>query len=216
MGSATLPRALDSIAAQTHRPVEIVLVDARPCGLDITEHGGIPVRVVGGKRLPRAEAANVGLEAARGAWMLFLDEDDTIEPVHVQSLVSTAMGAHLPVAYSQTLVVDAAGRQRVLGGPFRRDLLRMSNYLAIHAVLFAWQLVDGGARFDAAWPMFEDWDFWLQLAQRADFAFTGRPTALYRAEEGTSGAGAGANLDRDALLALRAKLMAKWGGPPSA
>ena len=216
MGRASLPRALDSIAAQAHRPLEIVLVDARPSGLDMTEHAGIPVRVVGGKRLPRAEAANAGLEAARGSWMLFLDEDDTIGPTHVQSLLGAARGAHLPVAYSQTLMVDDAGRKRIFGGPFRRDLLRMSNYLAIHAVLFAWQLVDGGARFDVAWPMFEDWDFWLQLAQHADFAFTGQPTALYRAEEGTSGAGAGANLDRETLLALRAKLMAKWGGPPSA
>src|SRR4051812_11204469 len=111
MGRASLARALASVAAQTHRPMEIVLVDAKPSGLAMESFDGIPVRVVGGRRLPRAEAANVGLEAAHGAWMLFLDEDDTIAPTHVQSLLSTAMGAHLPVAYSQTMLVDQEGHE---------------------------------------------------------------------------------------------------------
>jgi glycosyltransferase involved in cell wall biosynthesis len=213
MGRTSLPRALASIAAQTHRPVEIVLVDARPSGLAMESFDAIPVRVVGGTSLPRAQAANAGLVAARGKWMLLLDEDDTIAPDHVASLIATAEKAHLPVAYSQTMMVDAAGKpRRIFGGPFRRDLLRVSNYLAINAVLFAWTLVDGGARFDASLPVFEDWDFWMQLANRADFAFSGKATALYNAEEGTSGAGAGANLNRETLLSLRAKLMAKWSG----
>src|SRR5690349_19366954 len=125
MGRPVLQRALASIAAQTHRPLEIVLVDAAASGMSMTAHADIPVRVVTQGRLDRPAAANAGLEAARGEWLLFLDEDDEIEPHHVASLMATAIGAGTPVAYSQTRLLDSAGTQtRVFGGgPFNREAL---------------------------------------------------------------------------------------------
>jgi len=209
VGRPTLPRTLDSIAAQTHRPIEVVLVDAAGAGPKMTRHGNVAVRVVGrGERLDRSHAANAGLEAARGAWISFLDEDDEIAPTHLAQLLATAMIARLPVAYSQTKLVETG---RVFGGPFNRDALFRSNYISIHAVVFHRSLLDTGVRFDEKLGMFEDWDFWLQLARRTDFAFTGQPTALYHATAGTSGSGAGPNLDRDAVIAQRENLMRKWG-----
>lgn len=208
LGRPTLSRALDSIAAQTHRPIEIVLVDAAGSGLKMSRHGNVAVRVVGrGERLDRPRAANAGLESTRGAWISFLDEDDEIAPGHLAQLISTAMVAGLPVAYSQTQLMETG---RVFGGPFDRDALLRSNYIAIHAAAFHRSLVDAGARFDESLATFEDWDFWLQLSQRTSFAFTGQPTALYHATAGSSGSGAGANLDREAVLAQRETLMRKW------
>jgi glycosyltransferase involved in cell wall biosynthesis len=211
MGRSTLGRALACVAAQTHRPIEIVLVDAADAGLALAEHTGVPVHVVRSGRLDRPRAANAGLAAARGEWISFLDEDDEILAEHVAQLLGAARprGAH--VAYSQTQLVDAAGHpQRVFGGPFNRAALLQSNYLAIHAVLFHRSFVDAGCRFDEALEIFEDWDFWLQLSRRHAFAFTGRPTAIYRASAGNSGAGAGANLDRARVLAQRERLLRKW------
>jgi hypothetical protein len=113
--------------------------------------------------------------------------------------------------YSQTRLVDEAGRtQRIFGGPYNRAFLFRSNYLAIHSVLFSRSVVDAGYRFDESLKVFEDWDFWLQLSQRLPFAFTGKPTALYRASAGESGAGTGANLDREMLASQRGRLMYKW------
>ena len=211
MGRATLGRALACIAAQAHRPVEIVLVDAADAGIAMPEPAGIPVRVVRNGRLDRPRAANAGIAAARGEWLAFLDEDDEILPEHVAQLLEAARASGARVAYSQTQLVDGAGRpQRAFGGPFNRAALLNSNYLAIHAVLFHRSFVDAGARFDETLPMFEDWDFWIALSRQADFAFTGRRTAIYRASTGESGAGAGPNLDRERVLALRERLMRKW------
>jgi glycosyltransferase involved in cell wall biosynthesis len=212
IGRPELPRALASIAAQDHRPLEIVLVDAAGLGHLPPAPTGIPMRVTGGTRLDRPRAANAGLEAASADWLLFLDEDDEIAPGHVASLLAVATIAGRPVAYSQARMVDAAGRgTRLLGGPFDRAALHRSNYLVMHAVLFHRSLLASGCRFDESMPILEDWDFWLQLASRTDFAFTGQPTALYHASGGDSGAGAAGNQDREALLAQRARIVAKWG-----
>ena len=212
MGRPELARALGSLAAQTYRPIEILLVDAAAKGIAMAEHAGIPVRVVGGGPLDRTRAANAGFAAARGEWIAFLDEDDEIEPDHLSGLLAAlAREPFTRVAYSQTRLVDANGnQQRVFGGPYDREALFRSNYLAIHAGLFARSLVVDGARFDETLENLEDWDFWLQLASRTRFAFTGKPTAIYHAASGRSGAGAGANLDREAVLIARNRLMAKW------
>jgi glycosyltransferase involved in cell wall biosynthesis len=211
MGRPELQRALASVAAQTWRPLEVVLVDAAATGKRASDYADLPVRTVGdGAALDRPQAANAGLAAARGEWITFLDEDDVVEPDHIALLVATAIVAGLPVAYGQTRLIGPDGVPRVFGGPFSRAALLRSNYIAIHAALFHRSFVDRGVRFDESLATFEDWDFWLQLSSQSDFAFTGKPTAIYRAAAGQSGAGAGPNLDRDAVLAQRERLMRKW------
>ena len=194
MGRPELARALASIRAQSYSPIEVVRIDAAA------------------RKLGRAQAANAGLAEAKGRWALFLDEDDEVEAHHVSDLVATLKHAgDSRVAYSATRLVDNQGKTtRLLGGPFDHAALMRSNYLAIHAVLFDLSLVAQGCRFDESLRMFEDWDFWLQCAVRTSFAFTGNATAIYHAYAGQSGAGAGANLDRDAVLAAREPLMRKW------
>jgi glycosyltransferase involved in cell wall biosynthesis len=212
MSRPELARALDRVAAQTYRPLEIVLVDAAASREPVHEHRGVPVVFVRRGALDRPRAANAGLAAARGEAMMLNDEDDEMEPTHLADLVA-ALGTNrmARVAYSQSRLVDEAGNTaRVFGGPFDRRALFRSNYLSSNAGLWERSLVAEGCRFDESFKIFEDWDFWLQCAMRTAFAFTGRPTAIYHGIEGRSGAGAGPNRDRERLLAQRERLMRKW------
>ena len=86
MGRPTLDRTLARIAAQTHRPLEIVLIDASgSLGEPAERH--IPIVIVRKGPLDRPRAANAGLDAARGGYLIFLDEDDEIESTHVTELL---------------------------------------------------------------------------------------------------------------------------------
>jgi glycosyltransferase involved in cell wall biosynthesis len=216
MGRPTLARAIAAAASQSHRPLEIVVVNAsgRPLPpLSAVNDAG--VRVVEGGPYDRPRAANAALDHARGEWLVFLDDDDAFAPDHVESLLAAAQGSGgALVAYSASAVVEPDGRVRmVIGSEFNRLHLFIGNYMQIGAALFNRSLVGaGGARFDETLACYEDWDFIIQLAQRARFAYTAKPTNFWCAHLGESGAGLGANKREDATRPFHERVMAKWAG----
>ena len=85
------PKRSRSLAASTYRRLEVVLVNdggAQPLPPD---GFALPlVRVELDSNRGRAAAANAGVAAARGHYVLFLDDDDLIAPEHVETLVTLA------------------------------------------------------------------------------------------------------------------------------
>ncbi|TCT22181.1 glycosyltransferase [Thiobaca trueperi] len=208
----TLAQALDSLAAQTHPLIEILLVNAR--GSDHRPApdlwGERPVRFIDSSQpVPRAAAANRGLDAARGDWLLFLDDDDFLAPDHLAGLLEAVGQSRAQAAYSHCQVVDGAGHalpQR-FAESFGQAKLLAGNFLPIHSVLFARTLLSDGCRIDESLDRFEDWDFWLQVAQHTDFIEVPRLTAFYRIDAGT---GFGVSAPIDEIHAGALLLAAKW------
>ena len=97
----TLQAALDSIGVQDYPQLEVIVVAAS--GRDhpaVPERTGAhPLRLVkSDARLSRPQAANAGLDASRGEWITFLDDDDLLLSGHVAGLVAAqrnAQGARL-------------------------------------------------------------------------------------------------------------------------
>ena len=211
----TLDEALDSVAVQTYGNVEIVVVDA--CGRHRqlpTEWKGMTLRLVSrGERLPRAAAANVALEAARGDWLLFLDDDDLLLPDHLQRLVACVrrQGAGC-AAYAGVRVVGPDGVElEVFDEPEAAVRLWATNVLPIHAVLFPRTVVEEGARFDEHLDPYEDWDFWLRLTGYVRLVHVAGVSAIYRSHLGESAADA--TVDPEAEVArVRARLavLSRW------
>lgn len=213
MGRATLARSVAAVLAQAHRPIEAVVVNAAARPLPpLPAANDVALRIVEGGPFDRPRAANAALDDARGEWLVFLDDDDAFAPDHVASLVDAARrsdGAR--VAYSASAVVEPDGRSRMLiGAEFHRLHLFTGNYMQLGAVLFHRSLVQAGARFDERIGCFEDWDFVIQLAQRTHFVYTGKPTNLWNAHAGESGAGLGANKRDDETRPFHDMVVAKW------
>lgn len=186
MNRPELPEALISVERQTYPNIEIILVDATGKGLDRQNDLNLktPVTVVSsGTPWNRPAAANIALLKANGAYLMFLDEDDWITEEHVSNLVETLLSnPENLAAYSSTQKTEADGTpcDVIFDRPFDPILLRRDNYIPIHAMLFAKELVDRGCRFDEELDIYEDWDFWLQCAQLSDFLHISAVTAFYR------------------------------------
>jgi len=213
MNRACLPEALASVALQTHANLELIVVNAtggphRP--LDFLPPT-LPWRVVSPPQTPalpeappppalssveapcgRAQAANLALAAAQGEYALFLDDDDLLQPQHLERLIA-ALQAHPQAvgAYAGVRVETHDGAHlRDYDLPWSRQRLQGVNYLPIHAVLFRMDRVrQRGLRFNEQLPVLEDWDFWLRLTEGADLVHCPGVSAVYRQGLGQSALG---------------------------
>lgn len=219
MDRELLSDALDSLALQSYPHLEVLLVNAK--GGKHSDPGPrcgrFPLRLINaeGARLDRAAAANAGLAAAAGELVAFLDDDDTVDADHYQQLVSAQRAAGSDsVVYAGVRCMDRADAERKVISVFAEEFawvkLLAGNFIPIHAPLFPRRYYNDGLRFDESLQCYEDWDFWLQLAQVARFVLSPRVTATYFLS-GTSGVGIG-QADPARMQQAAVILHTKWHG----
>lgn len=217
-GRPELSEALHSVAAQTYSGIEIVVVDAQGRGELTLEKAPsrFPLRIISaGYPLGRSAAANRGLDAAQGEYLIFLDDDDWFEPDHIAGLVeilereSGIMAAYAGVRCVRRLTEDRWETVQIYNDPFDAARLRLENFIPINALLFRRAALFSAppCRFDESLDLYEDWDFWLQLLQHGGFQHRTALSANYRIHE--SG-GLGVNADEQQALAAFATLVGKW------
>ena len=81
-----LGEAIDSVLAQTHRPLELIVVDdgSIDATADVAEAYGEPVRCIRQENGGMAAARNRAVPEARGSYLSFLDADDRFPPEKLQ------------------------------------------------------------------------------------------------------------------------------------
>lgn len=219
IGRPHLADALASIAKQSYANIEVVLVNASTNDISsLTQsQNSLSITELGGdKPLARADAANVGIEAANGAYLMFLDDDDWIGENHITTLVEALKNQTSDkAAYccTQKAAQDGTLIDEVFRQPYDAALLLRDNFMPIHSVLFDRSLIEQGCRFDTSFDILEDWDFWLQLSQLTNFFFVDKITAFYRSggESETGQEDISVRYDENHVLGkARADLFSKW------
>jgi glycosyltransferase involved in cell wall biosynthesis len=81
-GEAYLDEALESIRAQTYQPLEVIVADdgSTDRTLELAARYGPGLRVIAQANAGPAAARNLGLRAASGPFVAFLDQDDLWHP----------------------------------------------------------------------------------------------------------------------------------------
>ncbi len=186
-----LGAALRSVLDQTHRALEVLVVDdasTEPVD-EVVERaaaGDRRVRVLRRAANGGAAAArNTGLAAASGELVAFLDDDDAWMPDKVAAQVAY-LGAHPGVGLvscDHVIAPEATGDAgRVFRGPAAYDAGRLQWVNCAGSFSFVMvrrPAVDDELVIDESFRCAEDWDLWLRCARRAPVGHLARPLARY-------------------------------------
>ena len=194
--AAFLRQALTSVLHQTHRPIEVVVVeDGSDEGQAVCAEFADRLDVRYFRITPgrgRSVAGNRALQEARGEWMCFLDDDDLFFADHLEVLLQTVREAQLKGAFAlswrtTTQVIDASiptynevRLDSVPDEPFSRVTLWHHNFMPIQAVLFHRSLFERYGGFAEDMHQLEDWNLWTRYTMQDDFVQVRKTTSKYR------------------------------------
>lgn len=164
--------------------------------------------------LSRPQAANVGLEAASGEWLCFLDEDDHYDADFVSSMLRHARqqpGRLLFYGHSREHAGDGSTKH-VAALPFNRALMTDRPRFHWSAALINRRVIALGCRFDEQLAVCEEQDFLAQIAQHGDFALVPVTAFNCRAtSDAVDATGTPMPVEAQRLL-YETLLQARWAG----
>ncbi len=183
-----LPEAVASVAAQTFRDWEIVIVDdgstdatAETAERLMAAHPDRRIRLIRQPNEGVPGARNNGIAASTGRYILPLDADDLLLPeMLVKTVALLEAEPAVAIAYTDYEHFGSESR-RAETGTWDLDALCLSNQVSISSLFRreVWDTV-GGYNPNMRWG-YEDWDFWIGAAEQG---FVGRriaePLWLYR------------------------------------
>jgi hypothetical protein len=185
-----LERALDSVAAQTYRNLEAVVVnDAGESVNDIVGRYTFARLIENERNLGTTRSANVGLEAARGAYVGLLDDDDLLFPDHFSRLVGALEGSEAGAASSHAITTyleltpfsdyATVGYRVGLARHVDRAEIYVRDPVAPMAVLMRRTALDHVGPFEESIDFAEDWEMWIRIAERYDVVHVPHVTGIY-------------------------------------
>ncbi len=196
----TIGRALESIAAQTLRPAEVIVVDDG--SVDATADAAAAMQAaLGETRLRVIRQENKGAGAARNRavheasqpYLAFLDADDEWLPEKLaRSMQVLQDGGYLLVAHDYLDVtpdgdvhVDCRRRFKEMPDPY--TTLYLKGYIPSISVVTHRDAVIAAGGFDETLRNAQDFDLWLKLLAEPGTRFTlfGEPLARYHHVEGS-------------------------------
>ena len=175
-GAATLAASVASILRQTHRELELLVIDdgsTDETGAVLRQVADPRLRVLKNERnLGLTRSLNRGLEEARGEWIARLDADDLCDSRRLEKQ-RAFLAAHPDVALlgSSAWRMNDAGR--VTGAndlPVSHEAIRWAavwDSPFLHpAVIFRRSVVRDLGGYDERYAIAQDYDLWTRLAAR--------------------------------------------------
>ena len=144
------------------------------------------IRLVTQERLGVSAARNKGMTVANFDWLLFLDGDDWLAPLHLERMtraVSARPGLDA-VHCGWTRVAPDGTRMEETYGPDAGDFFPVFARrcaFSVHACIVRRSMVEDVGGFDTSRHTCEDWDLWQRIARAgARFGALREVLALYR------------------------------------
>jgi len=164
--------ALQSVLGQTYQNSEIIIVDDGSSDSFTKDK----LTEIESRRIPRlrmlhqtnqgvSRARNNGIMLAQGKYICCLDADDTLEPSYLEKCLIHLESKNLDVCYS-FFVVMGNGNWISRTGNFDIETLKLRN-CACGAAVFKKSFWKKSGGYNPNMHVgYEDWDFWISLAER--------------------------------------------------
>lgn len=221
-----LPFTLDSVLAQTHRDLEVIVMDnastdATPALMAAYQARDPRIRYFRNAiNVGMVPNYNLGLKHATGSCVCYLDSDDTIEPTKLEKQVRyLAVHPEVNLVYTRFYNIDFEGRrlnQTWLlpeGDLFPTLMLRHFAFFGSLLIRKDFMLKMGG--YDPTITMAADWDFYLRSALAgARFGCLQELLGSYRLH--ANNATRNATAEERMLLLILERALAHPNLPPSA
>ncbi len=188
----TLKNTLESIASQTYKHVEAVVVN--DAGADVSSvvdafRDRLSVTyLTHDTNKGLAAARNTGIKHASGEYIAYLDDDDLFYRNHIETLVTCLETSDDKVAYTDAYRVcqeKEDGRYVVkqkdvpYSFDFDADLILAQNLFPVLCVMHKKSCLDEVGLFDESLTTHEDWDLWIRMSRKYHFAHMRKVTCEY-------------------------------------
>lgn len=178
--------ALASIAAQTVKPCEVIVVDdgstdgtAAVVGAMAANMQGVSLRLFRQRNSGAGAARNRAIAAATGTWLAFLDADDEWLPAKLERSLAVSEDGDLLMSSHNLYGVEPDGSTHVIDSrarwqsnpadPYRTLFLR--GFISSSTVLVRRDAVVTVGGFDATLRSAQDYELWLAVLAKAGKRF---------------------------------------------
>ena len=179
----TIPAAIASVLAQTYPHFELIVVDdgSSDGTADVVKNiDDERVHLIAGPgRSGVSEARNIGLRAAKGNLIAYLDSDNTWQPEYLTAMVAALhQTPHAQAAYSGQYLYRGKHPEpfAIRFGSFNKGLLENRNYIDLNCFMHSKHVFKKTGMFDTRLKRFVDWDLILKIS--SEFTIISVPVLL--------------------------------------
>lgn len=187
--------AIESVLAQSYQPLEVIVADdgsTDGTGEELARYGD-RIRYFYQENRGLPAARNLGIRAAGGEYVAFLDSDDLWQPTKLERQMAVMeRDPRVGVVFCEFECWDLVSGETRRGscradvrGDIRRKLLHKNCVTgSASAVLVRRGCFDKVGLFDEALRSAEDWDLWIRISREYHFDYVLEPLVILRVHGG--------------------------------
>lgn len=196
-------RAIDSVIAQTYKDWELIVVDDSPdtfdnrslvkdCVNQLSQQYNV-VYIPNAVNSGACYSRNVGLQAAKGEYIAYLDDDDEWLPEKLDNQIKAFMQAtpFTALVYSPFIFynesTDVCTKRTIppRNGRLYDELMKNGNFVGgMSMPMMKTECVRAVDGFDELMQSAQDFDLWLRLAERYEILFLPDYNVIYHIHNG--------------------------------